>query len=331
MPVKRDMTNFFKQVMEAAPQKRERKDYTIENLFTPTFKDGKTTVVIRFLPPNVNEYKPFVENRVHIQKGFGVDCLEKFGKKCPICEHNHALWKRYPKLNTSKEDAAKRDSLLIVRPNRRYYTNILIVRNDNAPDTEGKVYRFQFGNMILGIINKAMEGHEDSEEGWIEGFNPFLWDEGANFTLEGVINDYGPNWKESKFGKIKPINRYDRKTKTYVPLDTAEQDAIEAQLLTLDEIEKKEAECRTFDEIKDYTEKKFGFKLWSLGTDGKPIQPVDDVAASAPVGDVKESVGSAADDFADDFGRELAKEKSSDTNMDISNDDQSFFDDMENM
>lgn len=328
------MSGFFNQVKDAAPKNRDenaKKDFTIENLFTPTYKDGKAEVVMRFLPPNVNEFKPFVENRLHIKKGFGCDCLEKFGKKCPICEHNHALWKQYPK-TCDKASAAIRDGKLIVRSKKIFYSNVLIVRNDNATDTEGKVYRFSYGPQIMGLINKAMSGYEDSEEGWQEGYNVFDWTEGANFTLKAVQGQYGPNYDESKFGKQKAINRYDRKTKTYIPLDTVEQDEIEAKLYTLDECEKKEEDCREASNVIEYTERKFGFKLWSLDKDGKPVIPADDDSTTTTSSTKNESKTDASDDFAADFGsEEISEESSSDVELNASNDDQAFFDEIENM
>lgn len=335
MPKKRDMSSFFKQVSDAAPKSRDengKKDFTIENLFTPTYKDGKTEVVMRFLPPNVNEFKPFVANWLHIQKGFGCDCLAKFGKKCPICEHNHALWKKYPK-TASKEEQQIRNSKLIVREKKLFYTNVLIVRNDNNPETEGKVFRYCFGPKIMGMMNKVMAGYEDSEEGWQEGINPYDWTEGANFTLKGVMAEYGPNYDDSKFGKQKAINRYDRATKTYIPLDTVEQDAIEAQLYTLDEIDKKEEECMPPEKVVEYCERKFKFKLWKLGEDGKPVIPEEETADNTADNPYSKSVKETpVDDFAADFeSTTITESKATDIEATASTDDSSFFDEIENM
>lgn len=337
MPKKRDMSGFFKQVKEVVPQERNNDKFkAVENLFHPTYKDGKTEVVFRFLPPHVDEFKPFVMNQIHIQKGFGCDCLEKFGKKCPICEHNHALWKKYPK-TSDKETAVIRDSKLITRAKQLFFSNILVVRNDNAPDTEGKVFRYQFGPAIMKLIDKAMSGYEDSEDGWQEGFNPFDWTEGANFTLKSVEGAYGPNYDESKFGKQKAINRYDRATKTYIPLDTVEMDEIEAKLYTLDECEKKEEDCRTADKVVEYAERKFGFTLWKLGEDGKPIVPTEDNEdlAKASYSRKNESKSDASDDFAGEFAGSSTdsddEDISSVNESAASNDDEAFFSEIENM
>lgn len=364
MPKKRDLSGIFAQIKKSNEsnqhgdfQKKEFKP--IEHLFRPKFKDGKCQVVIRFLPPNVNEYLATVENWSHITKGFGCDCLEKFGKTCPICEHNHALRKRYPGKGpnaVSAEEGAVRDSLLLPGVKKSYYCNILVVKNENEPETEGKVFRYQFGPLFMGKINDRMAGYEDSEEGWQEGINVFDWQDGANFTIEGedAGNGYGPDYKKSKFGKPKPINRYDRATKKFYPLDTVEQDAVEAQLFTLDEIAKKEADCKNYEQVGQYVQKKRGMKLWYLDQDGNPVDPneADQQAAikaysngaakravaeraeeaEEPAPTMNESTGSAADDFTKEFaGGDDAIGDDATEEVEHSNSDDSFYAEMENM
>lgn len=363
MPKKRDLSGIFAQIKKANEsnqrtefQKKEFKP--IEHLFHPKFKDGKCQVVIRFLPPNVNEYLATVENWSHIKKGFGCDCLEKFGKTCPICEHNHALRKRYPNKGpnaVNKEEAALRDSLLLPSARKAYFCNILIVKNENEPETEGKVFRYQFGTLIMSKINERMSGYEDSEEGWQDGINVFDWQDGANFTIEGVDNGtgFGPDYKQSKFGKPRPINRYDRETKKFVPLDTAEQDAIEAQLYTLDEISKKEDECKSYEQICEYAKRKLGMKLWYLNENGEPVNPNDsnteapavnysnpvekqyfNTAEKKPIATPKtnESTASVEDDFTKEFAGDVVTEESNTESSDKHyNSDDDFYSEMENM
>jgi hypothetical protein len=359
MPKKRDLSGIFAQIKKANEsnqhgdfQKKEFKP--IEHLFHPKFKDGKCQVVIRFLPPNVNEYLATVENWSHIKKGFGCDCLEKFGKTCPICEHNHAVRKRYPK-TASAEELAIRDSLLLPPARKTYFCNILVVKNENEPETEGKVFRYQFGTLIMSKINERMSGYEDSEEGWQDGINVFHWQEGANFTIEGVDSGsgYGPDYKNSKFGKPKPINRYDREAKKFIPLDTAEQDAIEAQLYTLDEIAKKEDDCKNYEQICEYANRKLGVKLWYLNENGDPVNPngaateanaenyskpaeMDyfNSSAKSPVATSKtnESTASAKDDFIKELADgDVTEESNTESSDKHYSSDDDFYSEMENM
>lgn len=356
MPKKRDLSGIFAQIKKSNESNQHGNFQTkeikpIEHLFRPKFKDGKCQVVIRFLPPNVNEYLATVENWTHIKKGFGCDCLEKFGKTCPICEHNHAMWKRYPAKGPNavgRDDAALRDSLLLPRTSKRYYCNILVVKNENEPETEGKVFRYQFGTSVMGKINERMSGYEDSEEGWQDGINVFDWQDGANFTIEGVDagTGFGPDYKASKFGKPRPINRYDRETKKFVPLTTDEQDAVEAQLYTLDEIAKKEDDCKTYEQIRDYAKRKLGFNLWYLNENGDPVNPdgqgvetnsnapekqnyfANSPKKSAATPKTNESSASAADDFIKELTNDETPVENSDKHY---NSDDDFYSEMENM
>ena len=216
MPIKRDFQGYFSQIAHAGNAgTTEKKSYKVENAFTPVLKDGTYEVVMRFLPSHPDEISPFIENRNHmfqLKNGtwFGCDCLSKFGKPCPICDYNRAMWKKY-----SKEEA-KNHTLGKFKPN--YVSNVLIVRNDNAPETEGKVFRFEYKSLVMGLISKAMTDHEDPEEGIIKGFNPFDWKNGANFIFKGVQAGKFTKNDGSCFGAQKPINRWDRTTKKFVPL-----------------------------------------------------------------------------------------------------------------
>lgn len=272
MPQKRDLSSYFKQVESLVPQKKAKKDYTVEGLFNPTFKDGKTSVVIRFLPSHPNEFKPFVENRKHLFKvkgdqWFGCGCNEKFGLPCPLCDYNKKIWAKYgknkEKVGDKEEYIAKK--YLLGGAKSDFYGNILVVKNNNAPETEGKVFRLKFGITIMRKINDAMQGHDDEQKGWQDGFNPFDWNEGADFTLTGVMGAHGPKWDDSAFGDKCVIRRFDRKANdgkgAFKALSEAEQDAIEAQLWTLDDIEEKEGSAEEYAHICDRYAQKTGTRL----------------------------------------------------------------------
>jgi len=259
MPIKRDFNDYFSQIQHAGNAGgTEKKSYKVENAFTPVIKDGSYEVVMRFLPSHPDEVAPFIENRNHmfqLKNGawFGCDCLSKWGKPCPICDFNRAMWKKYPK------EEAKNKTLGKFKPN--YVSNVLIVRNDNAPETEGKVFRFEYKSLVMGLISKAMTDHEDPEEGIIKGFNPFDWKTGANFIFKGVQAGKFVKNDGSMFGAQKPINRWDRATKKFVPLTDEEIDAIEGQLYTLADCEHKLEDVRDYQGILDSYLKKNGTPL----------------------------------------------------------------------
>lgn len=286
MPKQRDLNSYFQaiQATTASSSNTQKKSYKVENAFTPVAKDGKYSVVMRFLPSNVNEFRPFIENRNHmfqLKNGswFGCDCLSKFGKPCPICDYNRQMWKEHP------GDDYKNYSLGKFKP--KYVSNVLIVRNPNAPDTEGKVFRFEYGPLVMKMISEVMTDHEDPEAGTVKGFNPFDWKTGANFVFEGISAGKYMKNDTSHFGSPKPINRWDGSK--FVELTDEEIDDIESKLFTLDDCEHKESDVRSYDEILAAYEKKNGAPLF--GYNGAPAP-----AASTPVTVSDESIINIFDD-----------------------------------
>ena len=302
MPMKRDLNSYFTDinaaVAEQQPKEKKFKSWKIENLFQPTVKDGKFSVVIRFLPSHPDEIKPFIENRKHTiklanDKWFITECLTKFGKPCPICQHNREMYKKYPKEEAAKYSYGKGKS--------RYICNILVVRNANNTETEGKVFRFEFGPQIMKMISTAMTDKDDELQGIVKGFNPFDWDTGANFVYTGVQGSNGPKLDDSHFGTPGPIDRWDGKK--YVPLTTAEIDDIESKLYHLEECYNKEDEVADFNTICKRWFDKTGEQLLSTNpvqTESVSIASTNPFADDAPAPAEKVSINTkptASDDF----------------------------------
>jgi len=262
MPKKRDFSQYFQAINETAqPEKPVRKSYKIENVFKPTFVDNKTVVVMRFLPSHPDEFKPYVENRSHMYqyeegKYFGCDCLEKFGQPCPICDYNKRLYTKF-----NKEEARP---LRLPTAKRRYISNVYIVKNENAPETEGNVYRYEYGTQIMDIIRNAMQGHDDPDtDQHIDGFNPFDWHMGANFVYEAVMGSKGPNLDKCRFGSVKGPLR----DKSKHEFTDSELDEIEAKLYTLDDCEHKPEEVKSYEEIVFNFKAKTGKPLFGIFDD----------------------------------------------------------------
>lgn len=312
MPMKRDLNSYFTDinaaVAEQQPKEKKFKSWKIENLFQPTVKDGKFSVVIRFLPSHPDEIKPFIENRKHTiklanDKWFITECLTKFGKPCPICQHNREMYKKYPKEEAAKYSYGKGKS--------RYICNILVVRNANNTETEGKVFRFEFGPQIMKMISTAMTDKDDELQGIVKGFNPFDWDTGANFVYTGVQGSNGPKLDDSHFGTPGPIDRWDGKK--YVPLTTAEIDDIESKLYHLEECYNKEDEVADFNTICKRWFDKTGEQLLSTNpvqTESVSIASTNPFADDTPAPAEKVSINTkpaASDDF--DFDAPAAPTK----------------------
>lgn len=295
MPVTRDFSSYFTAIQNTAEHKYDsssRAKYQIENVFKPVYKNGRAEVVMRFLPSHPNEFKPFIENRTHMYeyepgKFFGCACLEKFGQSCPICDHNHKL---YTCGKYTKEEARP---LRISNARRRFVSNIYIVKNENAPETEGKVYRFEYGVQIMDMIRNAMQGHDDPEEGHVDGFNPFDWKTGANFIYIAVQGTMGPKLDSSRFGRQRPIS-----DGVGHELTEAEINEIESKLYTLDEYEKKVDQVWNADEIRRHFVAKIGHRLFDKfdgtkdevpvieGEDGASVQQTTTAAVKTNVADI---------------------------------------------
>jgi hypothetical protein len=320
MPVTRDFSNYFKAVEDTAPQVNEsapKIKYKVEDVFKPVFKNGETEVVMRFLPSHPNEFKPFIENRAHMYeyepgKFFGCDCLEKYGVACPICDHNHKL---YTSGKYTKEEASP---LRLPAARRRFVSNVYIVKNNNAPDTEGKVYRFEYGIQIMDMIRKAMTGYVDPEDGEVEGYNPFDWKNGANFIYKGVSGAKGPNIKDSKFGKRRPISDKNGKE-----LTVAEIDKIEAQLYTLDEYERKINESPDYNAIRGRFKNKLGYGLFDkfIGTKEEVVICKEEMVIGVPAAKTPAVQTSIVEDAAEANSNVKADEETFKANKAVEQDD----------
>lgn len=273
--IKRDYSSLNALIEEANKEEKtfEKKDWTIKDEFHPTVVNGKATVVMRLLPSKNLEETMYIENKNHMHKlpngkFFGCECLGKFGITCPICEYNRAVYKQFGKDKVGAKNAS------IASARSKYLTSVYIVKNDNNPETEGKVFHWQFGKQIMDIFKKAMKDTTDPETGdTINHVNP--WEllengpqgEGANFILEITPSDMGPtipNYETSHFsdkhGRI--TTKVNGKLR---PMTDAEIEALETQFVTYGEYYRTEADVMDNDTI---------IKVWEKKTNGdKRLRP----------------------------------------------------------
>jgi hypothetical protein len=164
-------------------------------------KAGNGYAVIRFLPAPKGEDVPFVRIWDHGFQGPGGWYIEKslttLGQPDPVSEYNSKLW------NTGIES----NKTLVRNQKRRlsYYSNILVVKDPNHPENEGKVFLYKYGKKIFDKLNEAMNP-EFSDESAI---NPFdLW-EGANFKLKIRQVEGYRNYDKSEFDTAGPASNND--------------------------------------------------------------------------------------------------------------------------
>lgn len=249
-------------------------------------KAGNGYAVIRFLDsPQVDgeDGMPWVQIFNHGFQGPGgwlIDnCLTSINQKCPVCEHNSALWNSG--IEANKE---------IVRKQKRkltYIANILVVKDAAQPENEGKVFLYKFGKKIFDKVKEKIEPQFEDEK----AINPFNFWEGANFKLKIRQVEGYRNYDKSEFDTVSAV----------ADGDDDEIEKIWKAAYSLKEF-LKPSEFKTYDELKTKLTRVLGG-----GSDYKPRhknveeagQEIDEVVAD-PTG--------ASDDDALSYFNKLASE-----------------------
>jgi hypothetical protein len=249
-------------------------------------KAGNGYAVIRFLDsPQVDgeDGMPWVQIFNHGFQGPGgwlIDnCLTSINQKCPVCEHNSALWNSG--IEANKE---------IVRKQKRkltYIANILVVKDAAQPENEGKVFLYKFGKKIFDKVKEKIEPQFEDEK----AINPFNFWEGANFKLKIRQVEGYRNYDKSEFDTVSAV----------ADGDDDEIEKIWKAAYSLKEF-LKPSEFKTYDELKTKLTRVLGG-----GSDYKPShknveeagQEIDEVVAD-PTG--------ASDDDALSYFNKLAAE-----------------------
>lgn len=205
-------------------------------------KAGNASAIIRFLPNKDQDEIPFVRKYTHAFKDEGTgrwyieNSLSTIGAKDYIAEQNSELWNSG--LEENKELAKKRKRKL------NYVSNILVIKDSESPENEGKVHKFYYGKKIFDKICSAAKPEEDLGEEPINVFDPI---NGADFLLRQTVVAGYPNYDSSKFSSKKPLFNGDQKKIS---------DVLEQCYDLNDEISSDK--FKTYDELKD----KF---LWVTG------------------------------------------------------------------
>jgi hypothetical protein len=187
-------------IVESDKKKGFQKD---ARFWRPTVdKDGNATAVIRFLPDR--EGNPFIKYHQHNfkymidgnKKFYIKNCINDFGfdRECPVCKKNSEYWAS--SFEEDKKIASARKRKLI------YVSNILVVKNPDCPEDEGKVFLYSYGEKIYGKAKEKMFPSDKVKElGEYDEYIPYDLYEGANFTLQQEKQGEFPNYDKSTFGK----------------------------------------------------------------------------------------------------------------------------------
>ena len=229
--IKMDWTKITKTISK---QEKGYKKEVDERLYVPKLKDdGTAQSVIRFLWSKDTDI-PFVKKYSHGFKNAGgwyiEDCPTTIGKDCPVCKANSVAW------NAGNQDLAKSRSRRL-----SCYANILVVKDPQTPENNGKVFLYRYGKKIHEKIMAKITPPEDGIEEPIMIFDPY---DGANFKL--IIKTTHSNIN----GVDKSFLNYDGSTfaeKTEIGTD-AKVDKVDKALYTLSEFVSND-NFKSFDEL----------------------------------------------------------------------------------
>ena len=206
--------------------------------FKPHIKeDGTHDSLIRFLPrpENDKDQVPYVKLFNHGFKNaagqwFIENCPTTLNKDCPVCKENSQAW------NSGDKDTA-RDR----KRKESFYCNILVIKDPQTPENNGKVFIWRFGKKVMEKVMAKMSPDGDIDEP-VEVFD---YDNGMNFKLK---------IKTSQF------RNYDACEFTGVVVAIGDDDyinKIDNELHTLDPIVS-EDKFKDFDTLKSVFDKKTG-------------------------------------------------------------------------
>ena len=213
-----DWNALTQKIVEGDKKKSYEQD---EGFFTPKFaEDGTFNAIVRFLPPHQSEDLPFQKVYSHGFQGdaggwFIENCPTTLGHKCPLCIDNGKIW-------DSNEEFAKKRKRKV-----NFYANLLIVKNPQQPETEGKVFKFRYG---VKLHEKIMERIAPKNPEIDEMVPIFDYEHGANFKLKVKSSNIPgfkkpvPNYDASSFAEPTPISLNGK------PLTDAQLDELENQI-----------------------------------------------------------------------------------------------------
>ena len=158
-----------------------------------TDTQGNGSAVIRFLPgmPGKGDV-PFVKLINHGFRKNGQwyinNCTSTHGDydSCPVCKYLQAN----DLYNTDKTEYQN------LKRKMSYWANILVIKDPLAPENEGKVFKFRFGQKIMDKITAMINVNTDLGEVPQDVTCVFT---GSNFLLKAKKVDKHQNYDDSKF------------------------------------------------------------------------------------------------------------------------------------
>ena len=200
--LKTNRTNAIADLVTAAAKVSGGNKYTNtgdDKMWKPTVdKAGNGYAVIRFLPTAEGGKLPWVQYWDHGFKGptgrwYIEKSLTSIQQEDPLSQYNSKLW------NSGIE--ADKDTCRRQKRRLHYVSNIYVVSDPGNPDSEGKVFMYQYGKKIFDKIQDVMNPQFEDEKA-INAFD--LWD-GADFRIKIQNVEGFRNYDKSGFDNSKPL------------------------------------------------------------------------------------------------------------------------------
>lgn len=156
----------------------EQKSYVDGRYWKPTIdKNGNANCVIRFLPAGGDEEEYFVTmlsyafQNEDTKQWYIENSLRTINQDDPCAQKNSELW------NTGLEE----NQALVRKRSQKtnYISNVLVIRDPEHPENEGKIFLYKYGKAVMKKIKDAIKPEFPDET----PINPFNMWEGANFKL----------------------------------------------------------------------------------------------------------------------------------------------------
>ena len=230
-----------------------KKDYSDDRFYEWKADDvGNAKVVIRFLP-SCNDLPPVISRFRHsFQKGgkyYIENCPTSIGKKCPLCEQNSDLC-----------DAGQKEQCTGRFRRKEYFANILVVKDAAAPENEGKVFLYKFGQTIYDKLLEKLQPEDDD----VDPIDIFDFETGMNFTLNICRKKGFANYDKSSFKEASAIEGGDEK-----------YEEIFGKILPLGEF-REEKQFKDYDKLKDRLSKVLGAASVNMSLGSKVDEEINE-------------------------------------------------------
>ena len=196
-----NMVNKLVQTLDAGNKKSYNNE---DNRFWKLTRDavGNGAAVIRFLPAVNGDEIPWVNE---ISYGFqgptGKWYINKspyvIGQPCPAGEYSSAAYQSKDPVRIEQAKAMKRQ--------KKFISNILVVKDPANPENEGKVFLFAYGKKIHDMITGKLKPVFEDDD----AVDVFDIDQGCNFRLRAkVVSDF-VNYDSSEWANVSPLAKSD--------------------------------------------------------------------------------------------------------------------------